>query len=681
MIFKTVELENYGLFQNAIFDLAPRNEGGQRKNIVLFGGKNGAGKTTLLEAVRLCLYGQRSRGTRVRRRDYEAFLKGRIHRPRAHANSLSEAAVALEFEHVHAGEKTTYRVERRWRDTGKAVEEDFSVSSPSRTQQTIAFDQAHWEEFIQELIPPGVSQLFFFDGEKIQALAEEEGRGSELARSIKSLLGLDLAERLDADLTTYLRRQDEIRSGGSTDARLNEIKSNLESSHVRRTRLKQDQAQMNSRILSLESQVDAVEARISEEGGSYARHREQLVAMRGASEEALKQIRAEVRELCDDLLPFALIPDLCDQLLRSLETDEEVRRQRAIRKVVEDRLGDLRERIGQLLGKRGGDACLADDIGREIQAAFLPDEAAAREEPLHPISAATLGRLREGVRRAHVVTAPRARQLLRELETTSRGLSRVEAALRKVPEDDVLQPLLEELRSLHRRLGEMRSEADEQKERIAAAESDWEQLKKERRREEARRAEASGLGERLRLVASVQSAIDAFAERVKVQKVTELGRHFKRCFDALARKEDMVREVAIDPDSFRVTFLDQVGRPLAKSELSAGEKQIYAIAMLWALALTSQRPLPFLIDTPLGRLDSEHRSKLVRQYFPHVAHQVVILSTDTEIDRSYFDELEPFIARAYHLEYDGRTNCTRVDPGYFWSEESDEHHEVESPAA
>ena len=64
---------------------------------------------------------------------------------------------------------------------------------------------------------------------------------------------------------------------------------------------------------------------------------------------------------------------------------------------------------------------------------------------------------------------------------------------------------------------------------------------------------------------------------------------------------------------------------LHKDELSAGEKQIYAIAILEALAKTSGRHLPIIIDTPLGRLDSEHCTKLINNYFPYASHQVIIL--------------------------------------------------------
>ena len=82
-----------------------------------------------------------------------------------------------------------------------------------------------------------------------------------------------------------------------------------------------------------------------------------------------------------------------------------------------------------------------------------------------------------------------------------------------------------------------------------------------------------------------------------------------------------MRRVAISSKDFSVVLFDREDRPLPKDSLSAGEKQIYAIAMLWSLARTSGRPLPVIIDTPLGRLDSDHRRLLVERYFPHASHQ------------------------------------------------------------
>jgi len=74
--------------------------------------------------------------------------------------------------------------------------------------------------------------------------------------------------------------------------------------------------------------------------------------------------------------------------------------------------------------------------------------------------------------------------------------------------------------------------------------------------------------------------------------------------------------------------------------------------------------LPFIIDTPLGRLDLDHRDNLVKKFFPDASHQLIILSTDTEIDNKYMNSLKPNIVRTYNLDYkDGKT---KIKEGYFW---------------
>ena len=71
----------------------------------------------------------------------------------------------------------------------------------------------------------------------------------------------------------------------------------------------------------------------------------------------------------------------------------------------------------------------------------------------------------------------------------------------------------------------------------------------------------------------------------------------------------------------------------------------------------------------MARLDATHRQHLVERYFPNASHQVVILSTDTEVDRHYYQLLQPSLARAYHLRYDEANRMTVGEEGYFWRDE------------
>jgi DNA sulfur modification protein DndD len=162
------------------------------------------------------------------------------------------------------------------------------------------------------------------------------------------------------------------------------------------------------------------------------------------------------------------------------------------------------------------------------------------------------------------------------------------------------------------------------------------------------------------------TVLDDLTKRISEAKLKVLRGYFVEAFQRLARKEDMVSDVSIDQETFAVSLIDKVGRVIPKKRLSAGEKQIYAIAMLEALGKTSGRSLPVIIDTPLGRLDSKHRTKLVEQYFPYASHQVIVLSTDTEVDEPFYQGLSKHVSHAYHLEFSPELGMTQESEGYFW---------------
>jgi DNA sulfur modification protein DndD len=112
-------------------------------------------------------------------------------------------------------------------------------------------------------------------------------------------------------------------------------------------------------------------------------------------------------------------------------------------------------------------------------------------------------------------------------------------------------------------------------------------------------------------------------------------------------------------------LVDKARRDVPKNTLSAGEKQIYAVAVLWALARTSGRVLPMIVDTPLARLDSDHRTAIIQRYFTSASHQVIVLSTDTEVDHTLLELLGQSVSHTFQLEYDAALGRTTVGRGYF----------------
>ena len=669
MIIHKLSLNNFGLFRGRqTLPLTPNGTG----PVILIGGMNGAGKTTLLEAVRLCLYGRRALGNRVGQSEYHDYLFNMIHRNPHSAVPLNHASVSLEFEYTRGGEKKRYRVERSWEHHGgkhPPVREGLTFHENDWPSPEI--DEGHWQDYINELIPIGVSQFFFFDGEDIQKLADDSTHNGSLAESIKALLGLNLVERLQSDLRIYSNRlvkqaspepvQEEIEAAESEVAVL--------TAELEKANAKKDSLQV--RIEKLSGEIAQQETRIAAEGGGYAKKRDILKLQQQQCQTEVEKSEDDIREMCNGLFPFSLAPkllrDFREQLLKEIELDEWEAKNRALTEqntaVIETlESGDFWEDVS-LSGEQITD--IRAKLAPLLQTQFERPESLRGFTKLRDRSPSERQKLLKWIDACLNEIPQQARKLFKALSTAKSELQKVEQALQRVPSDELLKPLLEKLSALNQTLGQLqKQEQDADKSvrslmhRLAEAERKLEKLyhAEQRGREHLQRQQR---------VSNVQSVLSTYTTRLTETKILALGNAIVEGFNQLSHKPDRIKRVEIHPRTFAVTLYDTRSQPITKDELSAGEKQIYTTALLWGLAKTSGKALPMILDTPLGRLDSDHRHLLIEQYFPYVSHQVVLLSTDTEVDEHFCTLLKPHTSHTFHLAYQQAEACTTVENGYF----------------
>ena len=174
----------------------------------------------------------------------------------------------------------------------------------------------------------------------------------------------------------------------------------------------------------------------------------------------------------------------------------------------------------------------------------------------------------------------------------------------------------------------------------------------------------------LRSAAQVRETLAAFRAATIKQHVARIEHLVLESYQHLLRKTSLVtRGSRSTPIIFRLTLFGRSGNVLPAESLSAGERQLLGIALLWGLAKASGRPLPTAIDTPLGRLDTDHRRHFVEHYVPFASHQTLLFSTNEEIVGDYLERLRPSIGRCYYLDHDDQRGCTRVTAGYFEGEQ------------
>jgi DNA sulfur modification protein DndD len=661
MILHQLTLRNFGLFRGRqVFDLTPGRRNGRPRPIVLFGGINGGGKTTLFDALQLALYGPRARCSKRLSLSYDDFLLQSIH----HGVSPYEGAgVALSFRYTTDGEPHDYEVCRDWQVQDGKLRENLLVNKDGVADYSLS---RGWPQLVEELIPLEISQLFFFDGEKIRALAEDASSSETLGAAVKALLGLDLVERLITDaavLQTRLTRQ-----GGTPEqrARAEEMETQFADLKTRVETLRADAAALENRRQRAAEELRQAEATFTAVGGRHVKERDDRDKRLGELTTLAAELEARLVALAGGELPLALVPELLGQVAAQDEREGEAIEAEVVARLLEER----DRRLLQVLREAGP----GSGVLRTVHDYLEQDRQARRPEA--PVERRLLlsqgGRalLRHLLGQHLAELRQTATELLERLAQVTREREDLERALAATPAEADIGEVVARLKTATENLALLNDQARRQdgelmarKAELAAVEG---RLRKLWEGDVERQFEREDVLRMVRLAGRTRDTMQDFLRRATERKIDRLSGLITESFRYLLRKQTLVERILIDPATFAVTLYDAGGAALSRQRLSEGEKQIFAVAMLWGLARASARPLPAVIDTPMARLDAAHRKNLVERYFPSASHQVVVLSTDTEVDRQYYEMLRPAIARAYHLTYDERARVTVGEEGYFW---------------
>lgn len=659
MFFEEVTINNVGLFRDqqkiALGSATPK------KPVVLIGGLNGTGKTTLLDSIQLALYGKRAPLSNRGNLAYEEYLRRSISRG---SNGNREASVAVQFRHWHEGKEQQYRIRRIWTVNQKGVAERIEVYRNNLLDRILT---ETWPDFIEELLPVEIAQLFFFDGEKIESFADIETSTLVLSRAVHSLLGLSILKRLDADLSALERRK---RTELKTDVERKEIETlkreiskldeRREASVIRRATR---QNEYDRRVKALrEAQV-----LYEKSGGTLFEQRDEIEKEQQEANKQLREVEKQIRECAEGSAPLLLVEHLLDEITVQIRREETATEA----KVVSQVLAERDRQLLKIIKSKRLPKTASESLSSFLEEDRLQWEAASAGVD-HYLGLSTEGKsdLADLTRVSLKQLRRRIADLMTQSERLHVRLIDIGRKLSGVPSADLIEKLREQRTVAQTNLAEAESSLQE---------SDYELKNIHEAREEKENllislietaVEGEFAGERShRVIAHSQRARETlarFSAAIVQRHVKRIGELIFDSFRRLLRKESLVSGLSIAPDSFELEIRGADGKPLLPDRLSAGERQLLAVSILWGLARASGRNLPVIIDTPLGRLDATHRGRIVEGYFPYASHQVVLLSTDEEINKNYYQQLKPYVGQMHHLEYDDQQGVSQVKSGYFW---------------
>lgn len=659
MLLTRLSLHNVGPFAGQqTLDLEPPS---QDRPIILIGGMNGCGKTTILEAVLLTLYGKLSPAAKESGVGYDEYLRRLINR----AHARDGASVELDFRSRQDGTDAVYRVTRAWSLRGSSVRDRVDVQIDGCYDPILS---EHWQERVESFLPVRLSKLFFFDGERIESLADPRRAPDMISAAIHALLGIDIVVQLEADLTLLDRRKVKEQQDEKGAEAIGTLEDDLDSLQSQRRDLKQSIASLVDPLRRAEIKLERLEEQFRRDGGEAAARREVYENERLRIEASIAEVRKQMVAIAGGPLPLLLVRDQLGDVLAQATRERDAAQAETMAEVLQSRdtriLDALRDMEVPPKALRKVQALLERD-----RADRVAGEGVDRRLDLNPGTVDHIQRLLD-----HVLDAQRSAvlQLLERHDGLMDRSVEVQRALAASPDEEAIRPLAE---ALERQRGDVTDRRRDQarlegelnalEQRIATATRELERKLEARRSVEVANADVNRF---LLHCGRARGTLNGFRTRLIEQHVQRLEGLVLEGFARLLRKERMVSRVRIDPQSCELILSDASGKEWAMERLSAGERQLLATSILWGLARAARRPLPVVIDTPLGRLDSGHRRHFVDRYLPWASHQVLVLSTDEEIDEAHLERLRRRIGRSYRLDHDDESGCTTISEGYFWEE-------------
>ncbi|MDB9464998.1 DNA sulfur modification protein DndD [Dolichospermum circinale] len=662
MIFLELVLQNFGPYAGKqIINLNPQIDEDNARPIILLGGMNGGGKTTLIDAIRLALYGQRAQCSTRGNLSYSDFLTQCVN---SKANPTEKTRIELVFEHIEEDKPIQYRVVRTWEKNPKDGKDHLGILGDDETWPIDSLVNI-WDEYIENILPLGISNLFLFDGEQVKELAEQEIPPPIVVDAINGLLGLELADKLAIDLEILVNRKKREFADNKDLGKLEEIETKLHEKQQEYENNRQRLATVNIKVAELEKIEEEALDKFVNEGGKIAAERSQLEKQREEKIKLANNVRESLCELAGDVLPLALISPLLSQIQRQGEKELKTQQIQLAKDVLIARDERLMNWLKQLNLENTKISNIQSFLAEDINNLYSNKSSTentwlnADEESLSLVDNITY-RLQIGQNTAQ--------KQLDELTNYEEEILTLERQVQTAAAPEEYIKLQKAVKQAQTGFNQIRYQAEMMNQKVIELEAETKKLRQELNEYTVENLKYQNSEHIIDSATKVQQTLKIFRERLTLRKLNKLEEEVKNCFLYLLHKSDLVHRIAIDSKSFSLSLYDYNGKPVPKHRLSAGEKQLLAIAFLWGLAKVSGRRLPIAIDTPLGRLDSSHRNNLVERYFPSASHQVILLSTDTEIAKKEYQNLKETeaIAREYLLQYNSNKRETTIKPGYFW---------------
>ncbi len=677
MEIKHIAFENFRPFYGTVnVDLTINNN----QNIVLIGGKNGHGKTNFLLGVVWCLYGELigkvddSFKAEVANNSSQ-FLNSILNRDKA-LEGEKNFSVEVVFSNVSYGDNTqkstikikrSYNVEeqKEWLDVESYDDELFMESTTKKEKQ----------DFINDyLVPIEIARFVFFDAEKISQIADltTQKQAKLMNQIFGNMLGLNVYQNLLDEIEAHIRK---LKKESSTDEIKeqiiifeNSIKYNQQKIDVHNIK----REELNKKNKEAGNKIEQLEVQISRKGGDNT----DITTLHSQRDELQKQRDELQKKFSDmaDIIPLFILSGLMQETKEHVEIEKNNQDNELSKEGFSEKMDLLIEELFNKGERPNPDILLKQKIFYEEKSktlvCLIEDDKGYIELGFeHNLDLSKIKDLEEKYKNiqsqsdtdfSHIITGFSKKK--NELSALEKKIKQLELA----SADDLTRSLIDDKNDLQK-------DKDELNKQIGGIEANIAKLESDNSASEKKRSfllDKSKVNEKnqkkIQLSNKYIEVLKGFIKEEKEEKTEAIKNKLLQELESLWHKKLINRaDLTILPNDkgMDVELFDENDKPINSKDLSKGEQQIYVSALLKAILDSSIHNLPVFIDTPLARLDSEHRDNILQHYYPNLSTQVVVFSTDTEITVEKYAEINKYIASSYLIEnIDGKSN---INEGYF----------------
>lgn len=710
MKINKVKLYNFSSYEgNNEFDFEVTDK---KKNIILIGGKNGAGKTSLFTAIKVALYGPLAYGYVGANPHYISKIKDLIN-SKAFQQETVEAEVQITLELKIEREIKSYIITRKWNYTAQKLTEEYSVEKDG-----IKLDEqelSYFENYLQSIIPPDLFEFFLFDGEEVGNIFSTCAYNTYVKNAVFTLCGMDVFEIIRKYTHGYVSKNNS-NEDNNTFEEYECAKKEIESMESEKEHLEMDVSDLTKDLEDVEVQLTELETSFKNAGGISPKEKKQLEDEYSQTEKTKTDTLTNIKMFVEGLMPFYILKDFADAIMTQLDLEEKGEifyyvqsklKRNAIEELLKDDVSD--EKIDQLI--------------EHLLDTFKPKGFHDGMEMMFDLSKEDIGRVNGIVSALEDFDAKTMIETIKRRKEASDRTAEINRILKNSMCEEDVNAFAQKENEILKKKDDLTRQFFEAQHRL---EDIGRELQiKEQIRDKAMQTLKSNAQNRhvYELSAGISTMMEQFLEEKTLSIRNQLEKAIVQKLKTIYRKNNLITHIEIgrnfdfnlyQDETYSSKELLTLYRNLGNSEftnligakgekklikllkfsslnelkniseadigneqihlykkielgrLSKGERQIFILALYWAIIEISGQNIPFVIDTPYARIDANHRREISEKFFPNISEQVIILSTDEEINEEYYKLVKPYVSKEYLLINDENENRTSIESHYFF---------------